>query len=152
VITADHTSEGYDPYYQSAAGQYAIPVIFFKEKSGLEGLQKSIAQQTDIMPTVLGYLGYDRDFVSYGNNLLDTASTRFSIHYISGLYGLIKDGYLLEFDGSRSTGLYNLVGDSLQKQNLVNKGLPVKGSLELFIKAYLQQYNNRIVENRLSAE
>jgi len=28
VITADHTSEGYYPYYQTDAGQYAVPILF----------------------------------------------------------------------------------------------------------------------------
>ena len=60
VITADHTSEGYLPYYQSSVGQYAIPLIFYQEGSNLKGLNESIAQQTDVMPTVLNYLGYDK--------------------------------------------------------------------------------------------
>jgi phosphoglycerol transferase MdoB-like AlkP superfamily enzyme len=150
VLTADHTSEGYFPYYQTSAGQYAIPILFYKENSDLKGMPATVAQQTDIMPTVLGYLNYDKDFISFGTNLFDTAAPHFSIHYISGLYGLIKDGYLLEFDGNRTTGLFDLKSDPLQKHNLAGMKLPAQEGLETFIKAYIQQYNNRLVENRLS--
>jgi phosphoglycerol transferase MdoB-like AlkP superfamily enzyme len=151
VITADHTSEGYHPFYQTNAGQYAIPILFFKSKSDLKGRPDVIAQQTDIMPSVLDYLGCDKPFVAFGNSLFDDFSAKFSIHYISGSYGLIKDGFLLEFDGEKSTALYDLAKDPLQKHNLVNERKQEKDSLELFIKAYIQQYNNRIIENRLTA-
>jgi len=152
VITADHTSEGYYPYYQSSAGQYAIPVIFYKNNSDLKSLSGKVVQQTDIMPSVLSYLGFDQDFVAFGTSVFDTTAPRFSIHYISGLYGLIKDGYLLEFNGNKSTGLYDLNADKMQKKNLLANDLPIMKELESFIKAYIQQYNNRFIENRLTAD
>ena len=154
VITADHTSEGYYPYYQSDVGQYAIPLLFFMPGSELKGKSTVIAQQTDIMPTVLNYLGFDKSYIAFGVDLFDTISNRqhFSIHYISGLYGLMKDGYYLEFNGSRSTALFNIKKDPLQQNNLVGKEKEVQGRLELFINAYIQQYNNRLIENRMTVE
>jgi len=151
VITADHTSEGYYPYYQSDVGQYAIPLLFFKPGSDLKGKQRVIAQQTDVMPTVLNYLGYDKNYLAFGDDLLDsTAHTaRFSIHFISGLYGLMKDGYYLEFNGTRSTALFNIAKDPLQSNNLVGREKEVQGRMEVFINAYIQQYNNRLIENRM---
>ncbi len=152
VITADHTSEGYYPYYRSDVGQYAIPLLFFKPGSDLRGKSGVVAQQTDIMPTVLNHLGYEKDFVAFGADLFDSTGVHFSIHFISGLYGLVKDGYYLEFDGDRSTALYDLRKDPLQKLNLVTKNPEERDKLELFIKAVIQQYNNRVVENRLMVE
>jgi phosphoglycerol transferase MdoB-like AlkP superfamily enzyme len=151
VITADHTSEGYYPYYQSYVGQYAIPLLFFKPGSDLKGKPDIIAQQTDILPTVLNFLGYDKDYLAFGTDLLNTApgDVHFSIHYISGLYGLIMDGYYLEYNGTRSTALFNLATDPLQGNNLLDKGNEVQKKMELFITAYIQQYNNRMIENRL---
>jgi hypothetical protein len=61
----------------------------------------------------------------------------------------MKDGYYLEFNGSRSTALFNISKDPLQLNNLVGKEKEVQGRLELFINAYIQQYNNRLIENRL---
>ena len=153
VITADHTSEGYYPYYQSDIGQYAVPLLFFKPGGDLHGMSGLIAQQTDVMPTVLSYLGYDKNFLAFGTDLFDsTSTTHFSIHYISGFYGLMKDGYYLENNGSRSTALYNMSKDPLQVTNLIGKEKDVQKEMEVFLNAYLQQYNNRLIENRLSID
>jgi len=151
VITADHTSEGYYPYYQSDVGQFAVPLLFFKPGSKLEGRSEVIAQQTDVMPTVLNYLGYNKSYVAFGIDLFDSTSNQphFSIHYISGLYGLVKDGYYIEFNGTRTTALFNLEKDPLQTDNLVGREKEVQARLELFINAYIQQYNNRLIENRM---
>ncbi|MEI6455361.1 MAG: sulfatase-like hydrolase/transferase [bacterium] len=152
VITADHTSEGYFPYYKTAVGQLSIPLLLFKPGSGLKGQSKVIAQQTDIMPTVLNYLGYDRSYLAYGTDLMDSASVHFSIHYLSGIYGLIKDNYYLEFDGTSATSLFNLASDPLQTANLINEKRGEREKFEMFIKAFIQQYNNRVIENRLMVE
>lgn len=152
VITADHTSEGYYPYYETNAGQFAVPLLFYKPGDELKGMSKTTAQQTDVMPTVLSYLGYDRKYLAFGTNLFDSLSPHFSIHYSSGVYGMMKNGYLIEFDGSRSTHLFNLNRDPLQKINLLNAEKKEKDKLERFMKAFIQQYNNRLIENRLLAE
>lgn len=154
VITADHTSEGYYPYYQSDVGQYAIPLMFFRPGEDLRGNPGLVAQQTDILPTVLSYLGYDRGYIAFGNDLFDTAANlpRFSVHYISGLYGLMMDGWYLEHDGTKTTSLFNLRKDPLQKSNLAKKEAAKQAELEKFFGAYLQQYNNRLIENRLVVE
>jgi phosphoglycerol transferase MdoB-like AlkP superfamily enzyme len=154
VITADHTSEGYYPYYQSDVGQYAIPLLFFKPGSDLQGKPEIIAQQTDIMPTVLNYLGYEKRYLAFGTDLLagSTGEAHFSIHYISGLYGLMKDGYYLEYNGTKSTALFNITKDPLQYSNLVGKEKEVQSGMERFINAFIQQYNNRLIENRLTID
>jgi phosphoglycerol transferase MdoB-like AlkP superfamily enzyme len=152
VITADHTSEGYYPFYQTDAGQYAVPILFFRPEEKLEGKSGEIASQTDILPSVLDYLHYDRDYVAFGNSVFDTTCPHFSVHYISGLYSIVKDGYLLEFNGSNTTNFFDLKNDPMQKTNLARNNLPVMEGIEKFLKAYLQQYDNRIIENRLTAE
>lgn len=154
IITADHTSEGYYPYYQSDVGQYAIPLLFFQPGGGLKGRPDILAQQTDILPTVLDYLGYDRPYIAFGNDLFDTTASlpRFSIRYISGLYGLTRDGWYLESDGTKTTSLFNLRTDPLQKTNLAGREKKRQAELERFLGAYLQQYNNRLIENRMVAD
>jgi len=151
VITADHTSEGYYPYYQSDVGQYAIPLLFFIPGESRGKRPGVIAQQTDVMPTVLNYLGYDRSYLAFGSDLLDSISQlpRFSIRYISGLYGLIMDGFSLEFDGTKTTALFDLNQDPLQRRNLAGQRSDVQKRMERFITACIQQYNNRLIENRM---
>ncbi len=152
IITADHTSEGYFPYYQSDVGQYAIPILFFQPGKDWHTQSPGPAQQTDILPTVLNYLGYDKKFIAFGSDLFNPEAPRFSVHYITGLYGMIKDGYYLEFDGTRCTSLFYLKNDPLLKNNLAGSMKSVEEQLVLFLKAYIQQYNNRVVENRLTTD
>ena len=152
VLTADHTSEGYYPYYQTDAGQFAVPILFYKPNEKIEGNSDDVAAQTDIMPSVLDYLNYNKDFIAFGSSVFDSTAPHFSVHYVSGVYGMIKDGYLLEFDGTKATAFFDLRKDKMQKNNLVEKNLPVMKKLEDFLKAYLQQYNNRLIENRLTTE
>lgn len=149
VFTADHTSETYYPQYQTNAGNYAIPIIFYKPGSNLTGIQTDIAQQTDIMPTILNYLNFEKNFIAFGTNLLDTTSYHFSISYLNGIYQLIKDNYVLQFDGNKSTALYNLKTDSLLHDNLINSEETIKTELENFTKAIIQQYNSRLINNEL---
>jgi phosphoglycerol transferase MdoB-like AlkP superfamily enzyme len=154
VITADHTSEGYYPFYQSNVGQYAIPMLFFRPGNQLTGKSDRLAQQTDVMPTVLNYLGYEKGYLAFGSDILDTTGSqpRFSVHYISGLYGMMKDGYYIEYDGQKTTSLFDLKNDLMQRNNLAGRVPEVQGRLEKFLVAYLQQYNNRLIENRLIVE
>ena len=151
IITADHTSEGYYPYYQSDVGQYAIPLLFFKPGSDMRGKASTIAQQTDIFPTVMNYLGYDKSFLAFGSDLFDSTHVvpHFSIHYISGLYGLVMGNHYLEFNGTKGTALFNLASDPLQTSNIIAREEVTARRMETFIMAYIQQYNNRLIENRL---
>ena len=149
VLTADHASEAHYPYYHTNAGQYAIPMLFLLPGGPKDSVATVIAQQTDIVPSVLDWLNYDQDFISFGTSLFDTLAPRFSVHYNSGIYSLIKDGFLLDNDGNESIALFDLTTDPLQNTNLIGKRNEQTDALETFIKAYIQQYNNRLIENRL---
>lgn len=59
VITADHTGESCRNVYQTDLGKFAVPIVLYAPgdttlRRGVDDRQ--IAQHTDIMPTVLGYL------------------------------------------------------------------------------------------------
>ena len=152
VITADHTSEGYFPYYRSGVGQYSIPILFLFPEEGMKGIRQEIVQQTDLMPTLLTYLGYDQDFIAFGTDMLNANDPHFSVHYVAGIYTLIKGDHVLEFDGSTSLTLFNLKQDSLQQKNLLGSQPEVTQRMEEFIKAYIQQYNNRVINNQLTVQ
>lgn len=150
VITADHTSEGYYPYYKGPVGQYSIPILFLFPGGDQRGIFREIAQQTDILPTIFTYLGYDRDYIAFGSDMLDPSAPHFSVHYNAGVYTLISQGYVLEFNGSESTSLYDINGDPDRGRNLLQTKPEIRERMERFIKAYIQQYNNRLIENRLT--
>lgn len=150
VITADHTSETVIPEYQTRLGLYRIPVLFFDPSGQLKGKSGETASQVDIMPSVLGFLNFDEPLFSFGNNLFNDDENHFAVNYLNGVYQIISGEYVLEFDGHQSITLYNFVDDKLLKQNLLAKNPAKAAEMETLLKAYLQQFNNRIIENRLT--
>jgi phosphoglycerol transferase MdoB-like AlkP superfamily enzyme len=152
VITADHTSSEMEfPETRTAWGFYSVPIIFFTPDHSLKGVEDDIVQQIDILPTVLGYLRYDEPFVAFGRDAFSDDTEPFAFNFKDNNYQLFQRNYILQFDGSKSVGFYNFVGDPLLQENLVHVTtdslLPV---MEARVKAIVQQYNNRMIEDRLA--
>lgn len=153
VITADHTSSNIQyPEHRTAWGFYSIPVIFFKPDNSLASRDATIAQQIDIMPSVLGYLHFDKPYVGYGRDIFRESTEPFAFNYKDNTYQLFIGDYLLVFDGTKTIGLYDFKKDKMVEHNLVNTLSAVVSSMEPKIKAIIQQYNNRLIEDRLTVE
>ena len=153
VITADHTSHHTQPYYQTTMGNYLVPVVFYApghpELCGYD--TQRIVQQIDIMPTVLAFLGYDKPYIGFGQNLL-TPNEGIALHWVpeSNGYEYLEGNYALEFDGEHTTHAYRFRTDSLLKQNILNT-LPqdTLQGMEKKMKSVIQQYMKRMNENKL---
>jgi phosphoglycerol transferase MdoB-like AlkP superfamily enzyme len=151
VITADHSNHPLHEHYATSVGQMSIPVIYFAPDGSLSGIRNAVTQQTDIMPTLLSILNYDKPYIAFGADALDTA-VRINpvINYISGVYQVFYDKYVMLHDGERPLGLYDLDSDRLLKNNMLAQDTTqIVRKLELNLKAFVQQYNNRMVENRM---
>jgi phosphoglycerol transferase MdoB-like AlkP superfamily enzyme len=152
ILTADHTAQAENSYYKNKVGNYAIPILFYSPSDTLfKGHSNVIAQQTDILPTVMDYLGSNEPFISYGNSLLNDSTNHFAINYINGIYQFINDGYVVQFDGSKTIAVYNFTTDSLLQNNIIDQDSEYENS-ELLLKAILQSYQERLVENKLSSK
>ena len=151
IITGDNTNRTDLPEYQTDRGRFLIPIIFYTPDGSLKGLRDGIAQQTDIKPTVLGWLGYDKPFLSFGVNLIETADEdTFAVNYLpNGTFQYFENGWLLQFDGQKSTALYRFQTDLLLNDNRLDAEPGVAASLELKLKAILQQYISRMITNRM---
>ncbi len=153
VITADHTAEAISSYYKNKVGIYAIPFIYFHPAdSNLTGISHTITQQTDIMPSVLDYLNYDKKFVAFGNSVFDNTSKHFAVNYINGVFQIIENNYSLSFAGDKSIELYNLRTDSLLKNNILHSSPEIALKLENQLKAIIQCYYNGLISNQLTIE
>ena len=149
VITSDHTNMTAIDEYKTDLGGFCSPVIFYDPSGEMgSGMVDAIAQQTDIMPTVLGHLGYDQPYLSFGLDLLKTpADDTWAVNYLNGIYQYVKHGHVLQFDGERVRAVYSL-DDRLMKHNLIGK-VPQQAQMERELKAIIQQYMERMTENRL---
>ena len=155
VITADHTSGNCYPEYVTDLGYYNVPVIFYAPGlPELKGLDKEkIVDQIDIMPTVLGILGYDRPYVGFGQDALHTsASEKFAVNYLpsSGIYQFLKGDYLIQFDGEKVIHAYRFRTDVLMRDD-VKDSMPqeVRKEMETQLKSIIQQYMQRMNNNEL---
>ncbi len=152
VITADHTSSEIEfKDSRTAWGYYAVPIIFYKPDNSLAAYEQTIAQQIDIMPTVLNYLHLDKPYVAFGRDAFNINEEPFAFNYKDNVYQLIEGDYLLQFDGLKSVALYDFKHDTLQVNNLVGEKLDAVGKMEKKIKAVIQQYNTRLIENKMTA-
>ena len=151
---ADHTNQATHDVYKTDLGLYSIPIIFFTPDGSLAPRhdETHIAQQTDITPTLLHLLGYDKPYLAFGNDLLDTVGEEtdrtWAFNYNAGIYQLVKGDLMLQFDGEKTVAVYRFKSDPLLKRNLVNQ-IPEQQEMELFLKALIQQYMSRMNENRL---
>lgn len=150
VITADHTSSNIEhAKYRTGWGLYAIPLIFFKPDNSLASVDHQIAQQTDIMPSVLGYLHYHKPYVAFGRDIFREHSKPLAFNYKDNTYQLFEDDHVLIFDGKESIGLYDFKSDPLMRENVLAEMPDKAAAMETTIKGVVQQYNNRMVEDRL---
>lgn len=150
VLTSDHTNLSDHAEYQTDLGLFSSPVILFDPSGDLEpGIREGIAQQIDILPTVLGYMGYDVPFVGFGIDLLNTpASETWAVNYQNGIYQLVKGTYVIQHDGQQLRAVYDYRNDPLLKHNLKGS-VREEETLETQLKAIIQSYMNRMLTNRL---
>ena len=66
---------------------------------------------------------------------------------MNGFYQYVKHGHVIQFDGQKTTAAYALT-DSLMQNNLVNQ-LPEQPQMEREVKAIVQQYMERMTQDRL---
>lgn len=151
IITADHAVDGHLPEYKTAEGAFTIPVMFYAPGDDFVGLNDStVVQQTDIIPTLMSMLGVKDQFISFGNNMFDPDAPHFAYNYFNGAHQLVEGKWMLQFMNERTIGFYNVEEDRSMKNNLVGKYPIEQAAMERRLKALIQQYNNRLIDNELA--
>jgi arylsulfatase A-like enzyme len=168
VLTADHTGPSADPFYSNRVGNFQVPLIFYLPgDSILRGVNHSVVQHIDILPTVMHYLRYDRPYFAFGEPA-DLAAgisdkQRCAINYNSSIYAAVTGDWQLQFDGEKSLGLFQFHRDSLLQKNLLNESDPthvipeserlqVKQFLEERLKVMIQLYHHSLLKNEMMAK
>ena len=150
VITADHTNQVSLPEYATAKGLFEVPIAFYSPQwSQGEVHEQSAVSQTDIMPSVLAYLGYQKPFFAFGKDILTKEKeTQWAVCYNHPAYQLLSDSLLLQFDGQNTYAVYNYQNDPLLKNNIANE--IDYSAMERYLRAYIQQYIYRLTTNQLT--
>jgi len=149
VITADHTNESIHKEFQNDFGSYSVPIIFYKPGSDLRGMKKRIAQQIDIMPTVLNYLNYDEEYIAFGNNLLDDSGESFAFNTSNSTYHLYMKDHILEMIDNKPVDLFNYKNDIFLEKSLLGKEPELQSEMEDKLRAIIQTYNSSLIDNNM---
>ena len=153
VITSDHTNIFDHDEYATDLGLFAAPILFFDPSDEMpRGRSRAIAQHTDIMPTMLSYLGCRKPYVAWGIDLLNTPPEEtWAVSYNAGIYQLVCRDILIQHDGTTLKAVYLFRTDPLLRHNLVAtmKDKPQVKAAETKLKAIIQTYMQRMNDNRL---
>ncbi len=147
VLTSDHTNLSDHQYYQTDLGGFCSPIVIY-EPGREPAVYDKIAQQIDILPTLMGMLHYQKPFFAFGQDLLNTPDEdTWAVNYLNGIYQYVKHGHVLQFDGQQTVAMYSLE-DSLMQHN-VAATMSRRQQMEQELKAIIQQYMERMTQDRL---
>lgn len=148
IITADHTAQLTQPKYKNTVGNYNVPILFFSPNHISPEIDSTLVQQIDIIPSILDFLNYSGTEILFGESVFAKKYPH-TINFKSGVYQLIDSNYLLKFNGTDVIGLYNYKKDLKQSKNLMIEQIDRKEELESYLKAYIQVFNGRVINNQL---
>lgn len=153
VFTADHTAPKItQPEFSTSLGRFRVPVFFYAPGLELSGKSDRIFQQIDIMPTVLNLLNYKEPFITFGKNLLDSTTLDFAVNKYEN-YQYLYDDFLLKLNGdNEAVGLYRYKEDKLLEHNIISQEKTRAEELSYLFKGYIQQFQNRLIEDRFIAK
>ena len=149
VVTADHTNQKMYDFYQQGIQLSAVPIMFYTPNKALMGKRTELAQQIDIYPTLIDYIGYEKPFRSWGRSLITPTEKPFFIGYLNNQYVFAQSDYICTFDGQKATGFYDK-NDTHLKHNLIDQKNKRMLEVENACKAMVQDYFYRIIEKKLT--
>lgn len=153
IITADHASGNHREEFKNDYGDYNVPIIFYSPEGDLKNeISDRLAQQIDIMPTVLDYLGYSNEYFSFGNSLLKDKNDKFILNYRNDVIRIILGDYFLIKRNNKPSALYNFKDDQSLQNNIIDSNRDISDSLNNYSNAFLQQYQNRMIDNKLEVK
>ena len=151
MIVGDHVNpeHRYD-HYLNGYGQYQIVTAFYAP-SIIKPLKTNImAQQTDIGVSLIAALGYNDSIFSFGRNVFDSLQEPCFASYLNNIYQYSDGKHMLQSDGNNITAVFDITDDPCLNKNLYKVGDDEPwDELNNKFHMLLQQYNNRMINNKL---
>ena len=135
VLTADHTNQLTTPEYRNTRGLFAVPIAFYSPaRLAPDVRSQSAVSQIDIMPSVLNFLGYDKPYFAFGEDCLTQPKKHpWAVIYNHPLFEIL----------------------SPESEVVLNERTPANEEEEVmlqYLKAFIQQYTDRMINNQLTIE
>lgn len=152
VLVADHCNQIFYDEFHKPINRYAVPILIYQPNSKYIGVDKDLAQQIDIYPTILDMIGYDKPFRSWGRSLVDKQSSApFVMNSTGTIYQFSRGNYICTFDGKNVLGFY-AKEDKALKNNLIKNRNAEMNDIELNCKAFIQDYMQRVIDKKLTSQ
>ncbi|MBU3025698.1 LTA synthase family protein [Zobellia galactanivorans] len=152
VITADHGNQIYYEEYQKIVNRYGVPILIFDPNGKYKGVNRDLAQQIDIYPTLVSLTGYQKPFRSWGRSLIsDTIQKPYALSNTSTNFLFMRDSLIVVRNDENTLGLYDIKDKGLIN-NIAKKNPFKTKKMEEMTKGFIQDYMNRILDGRLDAE
>ena len=150
VIVGDHVNpEHRFNNYLNGYGQYQIVTAFYAP-SIIKPMKTNImAQQTDIGVSLLAALGYNDTIFSFGRNVFDSLQEPCFISYLNNIYEYSNGKYMLQSDGNNITSIFDIEAGPCLTDDIYKEGNDSWNELDDKFKMRLQQYTNRMINNKL---
>jgi len=156
VISADHSSQPCLPEYFVDKGLFKIPIAFYipaladNIDNGLAtDLRQCLTEyplvdtttvmaQVDIFPSLMALVGCNRPFFAFGQDVLTASkSNNYAINYLEPYFQIISLHGVIQFDGKK---VVDVIGEIPQDE---------QDDMVRYLKAYIQQYVARLIDNRM---
>jgi hypothetical protein len=62
----------------------------------------------------------------------------------------MRDGWSLHYDGKHALGLFRL--REANPENVLDANRDISTAMEIFLRAIIQQYNHRIIHNKMTVD
>ncbi len=159
VFTADHTGPTVRQDFNNEYGRFRIPIFFHTPGGQLDAQcdTSRIMQQTDITPTLLHLLKYQKPYFSFGKNVLEQDTAKYVNYAFNDLNGssmYYLDSLMIEYSQNSLTGIYEYREDPELKNNIISRkdSISPLPFMESQMKAIIQQYIERMKDNKLTTE
>lgn len=140
IFSGDHvSSERFAEKTETEVGLKHIVLFYYTPDGSFKGKDNSVFQQTDVMPTTLGLLGYNQPYFAFGRDLIredDREPMAVSYGYD---FLIISDSLSMRFDEEKVVSVH-LATDTLMQNNIALSEDHYQQKLENKLKAYIQQY------------
>jgi phosphoglycerol transferase MdoB-like AlkP superfamily enzyme len=149
IITGDHTALSDKEFYQTRTGMYSTPIIYFAPSIIPKGISTTASQHIDILPWIMNIIGYDYPYFSYGN--IKDSSDNIAVSFLNDTYQAISGEYSLVLDTTGKSSLYHFTSDSTLSKDITSAENIVAKKLERKLRAFIQNFNNTMINNQMTA-
>lgn len=152
VFVADHTSPVFDDnFYTTGLGKFQIPIAIYDPSQALippKTIDAPIAQM-DILPTLMGILGYDKPYYALGNDVLQSPAHIITKNGNANIF--IADGLRIIIENQQVKSAFLHPEDQRSANNLISIPEYKNRIAKVFEKyqACYQVYNHDMIDDKM---